>query len=77
MIHVTLVSNSGDGLPRSLEVRNGVCLEDFLEVNFDGNLDDFTISIRRDGASFEPDLDETLHDSDRICLAPSRVKGEL
>lgn len=77
VIKVILVTNSGDGMPKSLEVRDGVSLEDFLEVNFDGDLDDFTISIRRDGSSFEPDMSEHLYDSDRICLAPSRVKGEL
>ncbi len=62
MINVTLVTNSGDGMPRSLEVREGVCLEDFLEVNFDGDLDDFTVSIRRDGSSFEPSMSEELQD---------------
>jgi len=49
---------------------------DFLEVNFDGDLENYTVSIRRDGTSFEPDMEEVLLDSDRVCISPSKVKGE-
>lgn len=76
MINVILVANQGDGMPRSLQVRDGVCLMDFLEVNFDGDLENYTVSIRRDGTSFEPDMEEVLLDSDRVCISPSKVKGE-
>ena len=77
MINVTLVTNSGDGCPRLLEARDGVLLEDFLDVNFDGDLDKFIVSIRRNGESFEPETDEVLLTGDRVCLAPRNVKGEI
>jgi len=75
MISVTFVSNSGQGVPRQLSVREGTTVEECLQVNFDGHLEDFTISLRRDGVSEVADLDDELEDNDRICLSPSKVDG--
>jgi len=75
MVTVTLVVNSGSGVPRTLEVRDGTSVEDFLNVNFDGHVEDFTVSIRRDGISEEADLLDELCEGDRVCLAPKKVDG--
>jgi len=81
MIDVTLVSNSGDGRTRSLSARDGVLLEDFLEVNFDGDVSDFSISVRRDGDNMRVgtdfELSESLEDGDRVSLAPKKVEGAV
>lgn len=76
MINVTFVTNDGSGMPRSLDVRDEITLEQFLEVNFDGEVDDFTFSVRRNGLSQEAHSDYILEDGDRLCAAPSRIKGE-
>lgn len=75
MVNVTLVTNSGQGVPRTVQVREGTTVGEFLQVNFDGHVEDFTVSIRRDGCSEVADLDDELEDSDRICLAPTKVDG--
>jgi len=75
MISVTLVSNSGQGVPRTLQVREGTTVDDLLQVNFDGHVEDFTVSCRRDGCSEVVDLDDELEDGDRICLSPLKVEG--
>jgi len=75
MIQVTLVTNSGQGVPRQLSVREGTTIDDLLQVNFDGHVEDFTVSVRRDGCSEVADLDDELCDGDRVCLAPTKVDG--
>jgi len=77
MISVTLVSNSGQGVPRTVQVREGTTVEEFLQVNFDGHIEDFTVSVRRDGCSEVADLDDELCDNDRLVLAPTKVDGAL
>ena len=75
MVNVTLVTNSGQGVPRQLSVREGTTVEELLQVNFDGHIEDFTISLRRDGVSEVADLDDELEDNDRLVLAPRKVDG--
>lgn len=75
MINVVLVTNSGQGVPRNLSVRDGTTIDDLLQVNFDGHVEDFTVSVRRDGVSEVADLDDELEDGDRICLSPQKVEG--
>jgi hypothetical protein len=75
MISVTLVCNSGQGVPRTVQIREGTTVEEFLQVNFDGNLDDFTVSLRRDGSSEVADLYDVLEDSDRLSVSPTKVEG--
>lgn len=75
MVSVTLVCNSGQGVPRQLSVREGTTVDDLLRVNFDGHVEDFTVSIRRDGCSEIADLDDELEDGDRVTLAPLKVEG--
>jgi len=75
MLNVTLVTNSGQGVPRQLQVREGTSVGEMLNVNFDGHVEDFTVSCRRDGCSEVVDLDDELEDNDRICLSPSKVEG--
>jgi hypothetical protein len=48
-----------------------------LNVNFDGEVESFTVSVRRDGVSEETDLLDELCDGDRICLAPRKVDGAM
>lgn len=75
MLQITLVTNSGQGVPRQIQVREGTTVGEMLNVNFDGHLEDFTVSCRRDGCSEVVDLDDELEDNDRIVLAPSKVDG--
>lgn len=76
MIEVTLVTNDGSGVPQTNNVREGTSVGDFLELMFDGNVDNFTIQLRPSGGvSREADLDDTLSNGDRITLAPEKVDG--
>lgn len=75
MVNVTLVTNSGQGVPQRLSVREGTTVGEMLNVNFDGHVEDFTVSCRRDGCSEVVDLDDELEDGDRVVLAPSKVDG--
>lgn len=76
MINVTLVTNDGSGMPRTIPVRDGATVEDLLSVAFEGNLEDFTIQVRpRDGVSRAGDLSDELRDGDRVVLAPEKVEG--
>ena len=77
MVNVTLVTNSGQGVPRQLSVREGTTVGELLQVNFDGHVEDFTVSIRRDGCSEFADLDDELEANDRVCLSPTKVEGAL
>jgi hypothetical protein len=76
MNKVTFVTNSGEGLPRTVEIRDDVLVSEFLSVNFEGDLDDYQFSIRRDGQSHTAHMDEVLMNGDRLVAAPRRVKGE-
>jgi len=75
MLNVTLVTNSGQGVPRQLQVREGTSVGEMLNVNFDGHVEDFTVSCRRDGCSEVVDLDDELEEGDRLTLAPLKVEG--
>ncbi len=75
MINVTLVSNSGAGLPVKTPVVEGTTLEQFLEVAFEGNVDEFTIRVRANGTSVTAHRDYVLCDDDRVSLAPVKVDG--
>jgi len=75
MVNVTLVTNSGQGVPRQLSVREGATIGEMLNVNFDGRLEDFTVSVRLDGVSEVADLDDEVEDGSRICLSPTKVEG--
>lgn len=75
MIEITMVTNDGAGLPVRIPVNEGTTLEKFLEVSFDGNIDDFTIRVRCDGTSCEVHRDYVLQDGDRISLSPKKVDG--
>jgi len=75
MVNVTLVCNSGQGVPRQLSVRDGTTVGEMLNVNFDGHVEDFTVSVRIDGYSEEADLDDVLEDGSRVTLAPRKVEG--
>jgi len=77
MISVTLVCNSGQGVPRTVQIREGTTVEEFLQVNFDGHLEDFTVSLRSDGVSSEAELYDVLEDGDRLTLAPNKVEGAV
>ncbi|KKN91203.1 hypothetical protein LCGC14_0220710 [marine sediment metagenome] len=75
MINVTLGTNSGAGLPCRIPIVEGTTLEKFLEVSFDGDVNDFTIRVRCNGTSVEAHSDYVLQDGDRISLAPIKVDG--
>lgn len=76
MIDVTLVTNDGSGVPRTTSVREGTTVGDFLDLMFDGNAEDFTIQLRPSGGvSREADIDDELHNGDRVTLAPEKVDG--
>lgn len=76
MISVTLVTNDGSGVPQTTKVREGTTVGDFLELMFDGNVEDFTIQLRpKDGVSREADVDDVLADGCRVTLAPEKVDG--
>lgn len=77
MIEVTLITNDGAGLPVRIPVVEGTTLEEFLEVSFDGNIDDFTIKVRCNGTSCEAHRDYVLCDGDRISLSPTKIDGAL
>jgi len=76
MINVTLITNSGAGLPVSIPVVEGTTLEKFLEVAFDNDPNDFSIRVRANGISVEAHNDYILQDGDRVSLAPLKVDGE-
>jgi len=76
MIEVTLVTNDGSGVPMTTSVREGTTVGDFLELMFDGNVEDFTIQLRPNGGvSSEADVHDSLSNGDRITLAPEKVDG--
>jgi len=75
MINVTLITNTGSGLPVRVPVVEGTTLENFLNVSFDGNPDDFTIRIRANGTTVEAHKDYVLQDEDRVSLAPKKIEG--
>lgn len=75
MINVTLVHNGGAGLPVKTPVVEGTTLEKFLEVAFDGDVNDFTIRVRANGTSVTVHSDYVLQDEDRVSLAPIKVDG--
>lgn len=75
MLQITLVTNSGQGVPRQIQVREGTTVGEMLNVNFDGHLEDFTVSVRCDGVSEVADLDDELEDGSRVVLAPTKVDG--
>ena len=75
MINVTLVHNGGAGLPVKTPVVEGTTLEKFLEVAFDGDVNEFTIRVRANGTSVEAHADYVLQDGDRVSLSPVKVEG--
>ncbi len=76
MISVTLVTNDGGGVPKTTQVREGTTVGNFLELMFDGCVDDFTIQLRPSGGvSREADLDDVLEDGCRVTVAPEKVDG--
>lgn len=76
MISVTLVTNDGSGVPQTSNVCEGTTVGDFLNLTFEGNLDEFTIQLRpRGGVSREADLDDALEDGCRVTVAPEKVEG--
>lgn len=76
MIEVTLVTNDGSGVPRNSNVREGTTVGEFLNMMFEGDVNTFTIQLRPSGGvSREADVDDELHDGDRITLAPEKVDG--
>lgn len=77
MIDVTLVSNSGAGLPVQIPVVEDTTLQAFLEVSFDGNIDDFTIRVRANGTSVTVHSDYVLCDGDRVSLSPTKIDGAV
>lgn len=78
MIDVTLVTNDGSGVPRTTSVREGTTIGDFLDLMFDGEVNDFTIQLRPSGGvSREADLDDVLKDGMRVTLAPVKVEGAV
>jgi len=76
MNRVTFVANTGSGLPTTHDVRDGVTLGEFLDVHFDGDIEDYNFSIRRDGESNPGSMSDTLENGDRVNAAPRKVKGE-
>ena len=77
MVEVTLVTNSGGGIPRKIPVNDNTTLEKFLEIHFDDDPDNFTIRIRANGTSVEAHAEYILQDGDRVSLAPTKVDGEI
>lgn len=77
MIEVTLVTNSGAGLPVRVPVVEGTTLEKFLEVSFEGNPDEFTVRIRANGTTVEAHRDYVLQDGDRVSMAPTKIDGAM
>lgn len=78
MIQVTLVTNDGSGVPQNTQVREGTTVGDFLDLMFDGDVDNFTIQLRpANGVSREANLTDELSEGDRITLAPAKVDGAV
>jgi len=77
MVTVRLVTNDGAGIPKDIDVVSETTLGQFLGVHFDGNLNDYTIRIRANGASIEAHEDYVLQDGDRVSLAPKKIEGAL
>jgi hypothetical protein len=77
MIEVTLVTNDGGGVPVKVEVVDDTTLGSFLDVHFDGELEDFTVRVRSNGASVQVFDDYVLQDGDRVSLAPKKVDGAV
>jgi putative ubiquitin-RnfH superfamily antitoxin RatB of RatAB toxin-antitoxin module len=76
MISVVLVTNDGEGVNRTLDVREGTTVGSFVEMNTDLDLDDFNIKVRSEGESSRTvDRDEELEDGDRVSLTPKKVDG--
>lgn len=77
MINVTLVCNDGDGMPRNLQCREYTTVEEFLNVNFDGDLDDYKITLRAENSpSRTANMSDELENGMRIVIAPKKVEGE-
>lgn len=75
MVNVTLVTNDGAGLPVKVPIADNTTLEEFLNVSFEGDPDQFTIRVRANGTSVTAHRDYVLQDGDRVSLAPVKVDG--
>lgn len=76
MIEVTLVTNDGTGVPQTSNVREGTTVGEFLDLMFDGIIDEFTIQSRPSGGvSREAELGDVLENGTRITVAPTKVDG--
>ena len=76
MMKVQLVTNDGNGLPQEFSVEPGATVEDVLNMSFEGNIEDFTISMRpKGGVSDLACLTDTVQDGCRLSVAPKKVDG--
>ena len=78
MIKVQLVTNDGNGLPQQVSVREGTTIQELLDIHFDGDVEDFSIQVRKlEQPSRAADSDDQLEDGCRITLAPRKVEGAV
>jgi hypothetical protein len=75
MINVTLVTNDGNGLPQDLRVRPDTTVGELLDVHFGGDMEDFSLQVRRDGFSQSVNENFELREGDRLSVAPRKVEG--
>lgn len=75
MIEVTLVTNDGAGLPVRIPVEENTTLGKFLEMSFEGDVDEFTIRVRANGTSVDAHHDYILQHGDRVSMSPAKVDG--
>jgi hypothetical protein len=75
MINVTLITNKGDGIPSTIPVADGSTLGQFLDLAFEGNIEDFKIRVRANGVSVEGHDDYVLHDGDRVSMSSRKIDG--
>lgn len=77
---VKLVTNDGNGMPREIPFRDGATLNELLSLSFDGDLDDFRVTVRRNDGSSEvvDDVDTFyLENGMKVTLSPRKVEGAV
>lgn len=70
---VTLVSNSGEGTRRQVEVAPGTTLNDFVASQGFGDSSRFKVRVNR----FEVNGNPVLEQGDTISVTPSKIAGAL
>ena len=77
-LKVQFVTNDGNGLPQEFSVEPGTTVEQVLNMAFEGNLEDFTFSMRpKGGVSDLACMTDTVENGCRLTVAPRKVDGAI